>query len=262
MPPRPASRRVTSAIRKGCKANGIFLSNAEWSEVNGVIDMLKEKERLEKERLSKPFRFLDLPAEIRNHIYSLLLVNDKPRPFATISSPPVAQASKQLRAEVLPILFARVSWSIIVKASLESLKAKRLSADGTNYTRSSGDTGQLRMSYFAQEFLSATKAVLRDVTIHVIDSNDSTTRRQQINGEDVATINLKLGFENGSPCVTATPGANAIPVGAGTNFDQRDVDAHIDVAKAEAERIIASSPNFKGFTLDNIRKIARHLLQA
>lgn len=68
------------------------------------------------------FRIRDLPAEIRNQIYTLATVDEQPLAFATFSLPPTLSVSRQLRDETLPIFFAantfaatiRTNWCVIM----------------------------------------------------------------------------------------------------------------------------------------------------
>lgn len=52
----------------------------------------------------QPFRFLDLFPEVRNRIYTIVVAGSYD--LTNFATPAIARASQQLRAEVLPVLFA------------------------------------------------------------------------------------------------------------------------------------------------------------
>ena len=68
------------------------------------------------ESISTSFRFLDLPAELRNEIYKFVLgdcdrhkLRDQrtvPQPKVSFGYPPITKISRQIRAEALPIFYA------------------------------------------------------------------------------------------------------------------------------------------------------------
>lgn len=67
----------------------------------------------------EPFRFFDLPAELRNKIYTYALA-DAAEPACNLfayTDPVVAMVSKQMRSESLPIFFAERTFVIVVGAN-------------------------------------------------------------------------------------------------------------------------------------------------
>lgn len=68
----------------------------------------------------KAFRFLALPAEIRDIIYREALVPRTPKgikePVCTLAHPPLARVSKQLRAESLPVFYGENQFFINIDA--------------------------------------------------------------------------------------------------------------------------------------------------
>lgn len=65
------------------------------------------------------FRFLDLAAEIRNEVYSLLVVAEaQVYNLAIFSTPAIAGVSSQLRSESLPMIFAEAEFFMNVFADL------------------------------------------------------------------------------------------------------------------------------------------------
>lgn len=69
------------------------------------------------EAISTSFRFLDLPAELRNRIYGFYLaecgtVVIKPYEKKTTGYPPITKVSRQTRSEVLPLFYASATFEL------------------------------------------------------------------------------------------------------------------------------------------------------
>ncbi|CZT16179.1 uncharacterized protein RCC_02021 [Ramularia collo-cygni] len=65
------------------------------------------------------FRFLDLAAEIRNEIYSFVVVGEnRVYDLAVFIPPAIARASTQLRSESLPIIFADAEFYVNVVSNV------------------------------------------------------------------------------------------------------------------------------------------------
>ncbi|KUL89208.1 hypothetical protein ZTR_03619 [Talaromyces verruculosus] len=66
--------------------------------------------------VQKPFRFMNLPPEIRVIIYRLAVVNQSKScwvsDYYTLVPPAIAQVSKQIRTEVLPVFYGENSFRI------------------------------------------------------------------------------------------------------------------------------------------------------
>ncbi|GAB7342093.1 hypothetical protein MBLNU457_g0369t1 [Dothideomycetes sp. NU457] len=68
------------------------------------VDLIERLLRQDKEHAEAPFRFVDLPAEMRNMIYDLVTVeNDKV--IAAAAQPAIAKTNKQLRSESLAVYY-------------------------------------------------------------------------------------------------------------------------------------------------------------
>lgn len=70
-------------------------------------------------RLGQPFRLLDLPPELRVRIYSFAIPKDHVIEIAPMRKTltgyqPIIAASRQLRAEVLPVLYSRASLKLLL----------------------------------------------------------------------------------------------------------------------------------------------------
>lgn len=64
-------------------------------------------------------RFLDLPAELRNGVYSYAVLINKPIHLAAAFAPPITRVSKQVRAEALPVFFAENSFTVEVTSNIK-----------------------------------------------------------------------------------------------------------------------------------------------
>ena len=76
-------------------------------------------------QLAQPFRLLDLPAELRNRIYSYAIargtmIEIAPLKKSITGSPSITTASRQLRAETLPILYPRCTLKIDLRSGKTS----------------------------------------------------------------------------------------------------------------------------------------------
>lgn len=69
------------------------------------------------------FRFLDLPAELRNFVYSMITSN-KSMSLGSFAVPAIARTSRQLRSEFLPIFFAEAEFRI--SFSLHAFRSSHL----------------------------------------------------------------------------------------------------------------------------------------
>lgn len=66
------------------------------------------------------FRFVDLPAEIRNEVYSLVISSStSPFNILTFSTPAISKVSTQLRSEALPLFFAEANFYVNVSTDLK-----------------------------------------------------------------------------------------------------------------------------------------------
>lgn len=73
------------------------------------------------ESLTLPFRFMDLPPELRNRIYDYLIPMHKTIKYMPLKGtatgfPPIVQVSRQIRAESLPIAYERCTFMLDFEA--------------------------------------------------------------------------------------------------------------------------------------------------
>ena len=91
----------------------------------GIIDRIPASERSRPwllmqrlEIITSQFRFLDLPAELRNRIYNLVLA-DSDRVTITLKTkhttgyPAITKISRQIRSEVLPIFYCATTFELL-----------------------------------------------------------------------------------------------------------------------------------------------------
>lgn len=79
-------------------------------------------------RQAQPFRFFDLPAELRAAILEYAATQPEPLDVSTITPlPPVTRASRQLRAEPLPLYFSKNTLAIAIRTGAFAMDNHSLS---------------------------------------------------------------------------------------------------------------------------------------
>ena len=87
-----------------------YVSRTSWTKLQ-LIDTLRKADKN-----PKFSRFTDLPAELRNGIYKLVIadLNPKGLPLVRPPSPKICRVSKQIRSESLPLFLHSIEQNIIV----------------------------------------------------------------------------------------------------------------------------------------------------
>lgn len=119
----------------------------------------------------KSFRFLDLPAELRNRIYSYTFCGE-PTPkysLAKFQYPPIALVCKQTRSESLPILFSECHFIITIGSNCLNAHS----------WRNAGNLGLQRGTKRCLRLLGGA-AVFRHVTFRVFTETRAQRAREYL----------------------------------------------------------------------------------
>lgn len=87
------------------------------------------------EKLARPFRFPDLPAELRNRVYAYVMPEEPKITLAPIKKlieggyPPMTATSRQVRAETVPIYFARCTLKVDLCSAIRYPSARHTLED-------------------------------------------------------------------------------------------------------------------------------------
>jgi len=105
----------TSTAWQSARAADIIAAQVQSSFLKRSIPDIDRRsstrllQRLEEH--ARPFRFFDLPPELRNRVYDLHFSEDALRPI-TEKIPQITRATKQLRGEALPVFYSCTRFSI------------------------------------------------------------------------------------------------------------------------------------------------------
>ncbi|CAK3813989.1 Hypothetical predicted protein [Lecanosticta acicola] len=255
------------------------------SPLTAIVVALLEKGAANLEaRRARPFRILDLPAEIRNRIYGhYIAMNGKRNKgqrnkynLANFKTPVIAQVSRQLRSEFLPVFFAEASWYVVLPCNLVDFFRSRLElpprekcddfALDKAYDAAVRVAGKLGIKRPVKDLIRGygAQAVFRDVTFLICDAEFVDEKnRAEIDKENVVMsfimtyrekkVNTKRARKTDFP---AAPHLET----RGFGFEQRDIRNAVGFARRVVKHI-GSREGFNGFThgdLEEIAKVFRH----
>lgn len=218
-----------------------------------------------------PFRFLDLPAEIRNRIYSLVLASRTTGDISYFRIPAIVRVPRQARKESMPLLFAENNFNINIGSELTEDHGRH-----TNPARLARPvavfTQGLQLLGIVERFITSAgdAALFRDITIKVYKSEDmarvETVQRHEAMGlshEDRTRFHpfahLHLRVEGTETNIRIEEGADhprqrkdAGALGSYAENADAVVRQALDVARG-----IAGRDGFKGFTVEELKKVTR-----
>lgn len=203
------------------------------------------------------FRFMDLPAEIRNRVYSHALPgtsNTYSRRVADFRFPAITRVSRQTRQEALPLLFADTNFIFSVGTNCVSRLAN-------NPRREKRRAGTLSFTSTMQRCIkdAGDSAVFRNVTLHVHDSSDMRAKLGV--SEGVLTrllLTLTLTVEQGKLRANVVE-ENLYPRRSKGFSTVDDVEALEEVVQGvfAIARGISAREEFKGFAMADLKRIAK-----
>ncbi|KAF7191024.1 hypothetical protein HII31_07648 [Pseudocercospora fuligena] len=202
------------------------------------------------------FRFLDLPPELRDRVYSFVTSDLGSQSLAFFKPPPITRVSKAVRSESLAVLFAEGITHVIVGSDL--FHRERV-LRGLPSTYVSSGLGSLDLHPIVERCICSAKssALFRNVTFDVHHPGvfrHGPGRALWDNSLQLAT--LKLHVKNGFLTVQERS-ANACYKFAEPSTEA-DVQAALDVVVQVAEEI-ASRDQFSGFTLEDLKAVASRI---
>ncbi|KAK4503699.1 hypothetical protein PRZ48_004614 [Zasmidium cellare] len=218
-------------------------------------------------RDKKPFRLLDLPPELRTRIYSYAFTTRKFRDFSVFYFPSLTLASRQLRQESLPVLFADTNFRFAVGSDFAKAFCRRY---GTNIARSISWAGTLSWTSRVRDFIhSAGDAVrFRDMTVELHDEGFLPSMDMwQISRRgcptdsfvlpSIALLHLRVGTTGFRVTVEEGPDHPKKRVTASIPRVHLEEDVATVLGRAETvARDIAGKEGFKGFSVADLKRVA------
>lgn len=244
---------------------------------NDTPDDLAATDRSTEQQADTHFRFLDLPAEIRNRVYAHALSNCPIRDLSCFALPPFALTTRQLRNEALPILFAESQFRLSIGCNLLARDYSRLLGHSgqkeKNDRRLAGVPGIKRI---VGSFLKGAgeAALLRDISIQITDAQFIEEARdwercgrpllhRGLRYTDRIKATLHLLVTEGSLSMsvkeTSCSGRYGFPRYIAARRIEgivQDIEGALEKASSIA-REIANKDGFKGFTISDLRSVAK-----
>ncbi|KAK4961947.1 hypothetical protein LTR10_002441 [Elasticomyces elasticus] len=220
------------------------------------------------------FTIFDLIPELRSRIYSYAMATEKPRALAFWKEPVLAMVSKQIRAESLPIFFAECLFSARVSsnygeiANLDSLAARNLlpasmprfstymggQLIGTSYVGTlSFDVHGIKVDVALDKLQERDHIIpaLRNVELHIAGPRVNDPSVSWILSPEMSTMVIKVPTASRpKPVIQWVDPAR--PTAHRTELALIRKKAEIKVAD-----IAASRERFLGFTLEDLRSLAK-----
>lgn len=207
------------------------------------------------------FRFLDLPGELRNSIYSMA-VDERAISLGSFAVPAIARASRQLRQEFLPVFYAQsnfqlkfAAWGLSHSISLARLYDNQKQCERCELeTPREAECDSLCLEPSVRAFVRSTQisARLKNVTFNVAEILESVDGMlmEKIGTSAFYTMRLKVDRMSRAMVTTSYDRLGV------QNWDFRSVHADLERAKAIAMEF-AAEEGFRGFTISQLQEIAK-----
>jgi hypothetical protein len=230
-------------------------------------DVLNSPELIVSETKAAIFRIMDLPQEVRNIIFTFAFAtktvrvchdeDHESRQLSCFKVPPLAQVSRQIRADSLPIFFSTSKFDVYVNSNLADRVAAR---NGEHVARTPYGRKQLGRLVMQRRLMKRlynfrSVAIFRDVTFNVRPFEHCHHSVWERSLDVVVYVRVQFLGAAGVK-VTLCRGRNVEFYRRYPGFEMKDTDDMFREVRAAAETI-AKSNGFKGFKIHHLEDLAR-----
>lgn len=239
----------------------------------------KKKIAQQSDEIKQPFRFMDLPPEMRNRVYAHYVAisgGDGTHAACTYNladfkTPTIAQVSRQLRTEALPAFFAEASFYVTMPCNLLDFSRSNhgINPRNVNWTESMGFmrdrrvSGRLGMKRAVKDCVRTygKDAVFRDITFKMADAEyiDEKNRTHII--EENVLYFIRFSYHGKVVHVEAEAGHDCPKLPdqddiRAFSFDRSDVEKVVESVSKLAKKM-GKREDFIGFTHKDLEELAR-----
>ncbi|KXT03016.1 hypothetical protein AC578_683 [Pseudocercospora eumusae] len=221
-------------------------------------ELQKRSATREAAAMSKSFRLMGLPPELRNRIYAFAFQNEKKfgkrRSLALVATPNITRVSKKVREETLPLFFATTSFRL----SLASDFYNRYRPDAEYKSkREIQRSGTLHIKQEVKKTLgfAGNKILIGNIDFVVCNAADwRSYDRDWGMQSDIAVFSARVRLDQGNVVVGMSYGE-----AANNRPELSDaIDEVMDDMKAVIEKF-SGRKNFQGFSMRDLEQIVKTL---